>query len=591
MSTSTFGILESAKSGLTVAMQNINVTSHNIANANTEGYTRQRLITSARETAAASYLIAPVGSALVGQGVKVLNIQQIRSDYLDNQFRELNTGFNYNEYKTQSLQYLEGLFNSELEAGEGLTGSIEEFFNALNDFTSDTTSQENRVAVQQTAEGLTESFNIIYEEMETLWNDQNDSIRLTAEGINSISKKIAALNDAIAHYERGGFTANDLRDERNLLIDQLAGYVNIEISINEINPSMLDVSIGGAELVSGTTAGQISVTSPALRINEITGRIADINSAIKLSVDSGGAATPEQLTELEDLRTQLAAIIPVSTETNAYGGLDVSYMGSSLVKGSGMTKVETAVRDNLEEWVRLSSHQLSLNGTELSIQSGTVTGGELCAHMEMIQAGDSDNPGIPYYMEQMNILARNIAKNINNIHLQGYSFDTDKSIAVSTSETGIYFFDVKTDKDALGNVTAEHYESLTAGNFSLSAKIKEDIWNIAGSSEKVYSDGQTMASGNSVIAQKLYNDLGTSKYYSQLNSVVGHLAITLDTSRSILDTKESLLNSVDTQRTSISGVSIDEETTNLITFQQTYKACARVINAIDQMLDELINLV
>jgi flagellar hook-associated protein 1 FlgK len=63
LSTSTFGILESAKSGLTVAMQNINVTSHNIANANTEGYTRQRLITSARETAAASYLIAPVGSA------------------------------------------------------------------------------------------------------------------------------------------------------------------------------------------------------------------------------------------------------------------------------------------------------------------------------------------------------------------------------------------------------------------------------------------------------------------------------------------------------------------------------------------------
>ena len=167
LSTSTFGILESAKSGLTVAMQNINVTSHNIANANTEGYTRQRLITSARETAAASYLIAPVGSALVGQGVKVLNIQQIRSDYLDNQFRELNTGFNYNEYKTQSLQYLEGLFNSELEAGEVLQALLRSF-NALNDFTSDTTSQENRVAVQQTAEGLTESFNIIYEEMETL---------------------------------------------------------------------------------------------------------------------------------------------------------------------------------------------------------------------------------------------------------------------------------------------------------------------------------------------------------------------------------------------------------------------------------------
>jgi flagellar hook-associated protein 1 FlgK len=572
-------------------MQNINVTSHNIANANTAGYTRQRLVTSARETGAAAYLIRPTSASAVGQGVEVLDTQQIRSEYLDNQYRDLNTGFNYNQYRTQSLQYLESLFNSELDEGAGLTGSIEEFFNALNDFTSDTTSEENRIAVQQTAEGMTESFNLLYEEMEALWRDQNESVDLTAQGINSIAQKITALNEAIAHYERGGFTANDLRDERNLLLDQLAGYVNVEHSVNEINPSMMDISIGGVELVNGTKANQIQVTSLSSQIDSLTKSIAEINSAIKLTVEAGGSATAQQLSDLQDLNTQLTAIIPVSSGTNEFGGLDVTYMGNSLVSGTAVTKVETAVRHNLDEWVRLNTNTLTLDGQELSAQSGTITGGELYAHMEMTQTGDLNSPGIPYYMNQMNTLARNIAKNINDIHLQGYSFDTDKSMAVSTSENNIYFFDVGTDKDALGNITAEHYENVTAGNFSLSSMISANIWNIAGSSEKVYSDGQTMDSGNSVIAQKLYNDLGISKYYSELNSIVGHLAITVDTSRSLLDTKQSLLNSVDTQRTSISGVSIDEETTNLINFQQTYKACARVINTIDEMIEELISLV
>jgi flagellar hook-associated protein 1 FlgK len=98
-----------------------------------------------------------------------------------------------------------------------------------------------------------------------------------------------------------------------------------------------------------------------------------------------------------------------------------------------------------------------------------------------------------------------------------------------------------------------------------------------------------MAAGNSEVAASLYADLAESGYYGDLNSIVGHLAIALDTSKSLLDTKESLLNSVDTQRTSVSGVSVDEETTNLIVYQQSYNACARVISAIDEMLDTLIN--
>lgn len=591
---STFGILETAKSGLSVSMENLKITGHNISNANTVGYTRQRLITSAKETDNSAYLLQPVVNDQVGQGVEVLDVQQVRSEYLDDQFRDLNASYNSSESTTQAMTYLEGLFNSELEEGEGLTGSIEDFFSALNTFTTDTTSEENRIAVQKSAQSMTQNFNLVYQEMESLWDDQNASISTDAQEINSIATKLAELNNAIASYERSGETANDLRDERNLLLDTLSGYANLSYGNNAENTSMVDVQIGGEDLVSGTTANAIQIGSDADHEDDINVLTADI-AAANASIAAALAATPPEdtssfLTQLSDDVSQLAGYLDISTTVDGATGItDVTYQGVSLVSGDTSTAVEDAVESDLNAWTVYHQNNLTLNGTELSREAGTITDGSLYAHMEMVSSTSSDEPGIPYYMDQLNSLARGIAENINDIHLTGYSYDTDDSITNTTSKSGIYFFQVDTDVDGSGNVTAEYYSNLTAGNFSVGDDIMDSIWNIAGSSEQVYSDGTTMDSGNSEVAVSLFQDLSNSDYYSQLNGIVGHLAIALDTNQSLLDTKEALLGSVDTQRSSVSGVSMDEETTNLIVYQQSYTACARVITAIDEMLDTMIN--
>ena len=106
-----FGSFEAAKSGLSVSLLQLNVTEQNIANANTKGYTRQRAITSAIEPNSPNYLIAPRHGSLVGQGVEVIGVTQIRSDYLDAQYRKLNTDFHTNESIDQALTYLNGAFN------------------------------------------------------------------------------------------------------------------------------------------------------------------------------------------------------------------------------------------------------------------------------------------------------------------------------------------------------------------------------------------------------------------------------------------------------------------------------------------------
>ncbi len=572
---STFGMFETAKSGLSVSMQNLKITGHNISNANTVGYTRQRLVTSAKETGYAYRLLHPTEDNNVGQGVEVLTVQQLRSSYLDQQYRNLSTSYNYSESRTQALTYLEGLFNGENSDG-GITSSMENYFEAMNEFSKDTSSKEYRTNVQQQAIGLTENFNNVYQEMVSLWNDQNSNISTVAQKINSIAEKIAVLNDAIASYERTGEKANDLNDERNLLLDELSGYVNITYENNATNTSMVDVKIGGEDLVSGITANEIQIStveSDAADINDLTEEIALLNQQILDDPTNTNYST--WISDRDDRIADLRAIAEIQTSENPANSdvIDVTYSGFSLVSGGKFSEVENLVS--------YKKNNLTLGTTVLSIDAGTVTGGKLYSSMEMTSEDSASSAGIPYYMNQLNSLVREIAEDINTIHQAGYTYPTDGS----TSTKGLNFFEVPQS----GSPAADDYSLLNAGNFSISDEVLASIYNIAGSDTPVNLTTNPTETGNGEQASLMYKAATTNDYSGSLNSIVGHMAITLNTTKSVLDTKESLINSVDTQRTSISGVSVDEETTNLIVFQQAYSACARTITTIDEMLDTLIN--
>jgi flagellar hook-associated protein 1 FlgK len=590
MSTSTFGSFEAAKSGLSVAMQQLNVTEQNIANVNTPGYSRQRIQTSAKEPAASTYLVAQLNKALVGQGVETTGIQQIRSVYLDKQYRTLNANYNYSTSRSSALEYLTGLFN-ELNDEGSLTTSIGSFFSSLNTFASDTSSKEFRTNVQQQALSMTQNFNNIYEEMQSLWHDQNDSIATAAQKINAIAQKITQLNDAIARIAQTGSEANDLNDERNLLLDELSGYVNVSYSVNADNNNMIDVSIGGLRLVEGKTANLITVDSPSAhtaQIDLLTNQIAAINGQI-----AAGTMTPaDGQTAINDIINGtttppgLMSYLLVTTSANADNAdlIDVRFNGVSLVTGAAATPSETAVATDLTAWVAYNRNNLTLGGNQLSIESGTVTGGQLYSNMEMVSSQSALNPGIPFYMDQINSFIREMAENLNNISRSGWTYPD----GTSPSVTGINLFKVPSYVDGSGT-TVYDYSRINAGNFTLSDEVILSAFNIAGSSQQVVVGASSTESGNNIIARQLFNDLSSSGYYDKLNSIIGNLAIASNTSDSIMSTKESLIQSIDTQRQSISAVSLDEETTNLIIFQQSYQACARVITTLDEMLEAMIN--
>ncbi len=558
-------------------MQQLNVTEQNIANVNTAGYTRQRLLTSAKEPAISSYLIAQLSKTAVGQGVEAIGIQQLRSEYLDQQYRTLNSGYSHMANRSESLSYLTGVFN-ELNDDSSLTTSISKFFSALNTFAGDTSSKEFRTNVQQQALSMTQSFNNVYEEMQSLWHEQNDSIDTVTRKINSIAQKIAQLNDAIAGSVQTGGVANDLNDERNLLLDQLSGYVNITYSWNADNDDMVDVQIGGLTLVEGKTTYEIEVGSAAdhtAQINALLTEIAAVNQNTEWSYT-------EKATEIDNiinrvtppgLASYLPADLDIELQSNEdYSDLvDVMFGNAVIVSGTATTPtpVEEAVLGDLDAWIAFNRNNLTLNGDELSIESGDITGGQLYSNIEMITNKSTMSPGIPHYMDQLNSFVREMAVNLNAINESGWTYPDGTEV----STHGVSFFNVPT----------------TAGNFTLSDAVLHSVYNIAGSSGEVILDGNPTNTGNNEIALQLFNDLADSGYYDKLNSIVINLAIAANTSGGITDTKQSLLASVDTQRNSLSSVSLDEETTNLIIFQQAYNASARVITTIDEMLNTMIN--
>ena len=234
---STFRGLEVGKSALNTASINQDVTGQNIANAQTKGYTRQSTVSSAKLPVGSNYVVDQIYNKRVGQGSEVTDITQYRSDYLDKQYRSQNSGYNYFEYRKQGLTYLTGVVN-ELDDDSSVTVALDDFKSSLLNLSNDSTSQEYRLNVQQRATSLIQSLGYVYSEMVDLWEDQNTSVQTVADSINSKTDQIAMLNSAIANYEHNGSTANDLRDERNSLLDELSGLVDITYSTNTANSSM-----------------------------------------------------------------------------------------------------------------------------------------------------------------------------------------------------------------------------------------------------------------------------------------------------------------------------------------------------------------
>ena len=512
----TFYGMEIAKTGLFMSQLGMDVTAHNIANVDTPGYTRQRLVTQSIDPYNALYRLKPLNTYKVGGGVELKILDQIRDEFLDWQYR--NEQSNYSKWATraQGLRYIEPLYD-EFSGGGPLRIAITELFDAFAELTRNPSDREPREVTRQAALTMIEAFQQTYTNLLVQRDVQNQTVRGTADAINDITEQIALLNKTINNYEYNNpmHMANDLRDKRNLLLDQLSALIDVEYDTRD---GYLNIkTAGGLTLVEGLHASKIEA---------------------RLDDD------------------------PITGEANTYYRLFL---------------VDKTVSPPQE--------------TELDI--GNVKGGELAGHFQLRDYDGPDNPGLPYFMKQLNVLAGAIVTEINKIHNEGWTFPGSENGIPLFSHTGVDFFAPFDPYKVPPDIICDSNGQV---NFKLSDEILDSVWNISCSSEEIILlDPETAKGGNNKIAL-LLSDLINSTTLDNVGNIFGFMTtVTVEVAGAIKHADSiagslgaNLLN-IDNNRTSISGVSLDEEMTNMIKYQHSYDANARMITAMDEMLETLIN--
>jgi flagellar hook-associated protein 1 FlgK len=496
---STFYGLEIAKTGLFTAQNQLDVTSHNMSNSSTIGYTRQRVSTAALPPSVGTKFIAEDMRATSGRGAETICIDQVRNPFLDYQYRKENSTASRLSTKEQYFGYVEALFNNELDkmdVSSGLTNTFEGFYNSLHALVEAPADPEMRANVKQNAIKLTEAMNYYHTRLMEQQDTLNESVRITVDDINEISRQIAMLNEQIYNFELNGAKANDLRDQRNLLLDDLSSIIKIETYEN--TNGQLIVQTDGRTFISHANYTKMAVSN-----------------------DMPNPVGPD--------------------EPDLYKGYWTDFNGNIT--------------------------------TEVNITDGALKG-----FMDIRDGDASENVGIPYIIQQLNAVCQKVVEQFNEVHRKGYTIPSGNG----DTQTNIDFFDPT---------------CITAKDMKLSDAIMRDVNNIAASDQPVSVDGEeNEQKGNGKIALELcglINKTDADGKPDNLNSKYKELLSTIsleqDNIKSANSSQTVMLAHVEQQRRSISDVSMDEELTNMVRFGHSYNAASRMITAMDEALEILIN--
>lgn len=219
---STFGAFNASRSGLFAAQRALDIVGHNLSNVNTPGYTRQRLNqTNARP------LQLPGGKGPIGQGVEMVSITQIRDEFLDIQFRKETETLGFWEERYTYLTQIESTFNEPSD--KSIASTLNNFYASMHEVAKTAADPTARKVMVQNAVALCENLSFMATRFEKLIEDLNTEVEASVRKINTCATQIATLNDQIYRVEIDGSHANDLRDKRNLVLDELSKLVNIQV--------------------------------------------------------------------------------------------------------------------------------------------------------------------------------------------------------------------------------------------------------------------------------------------------------------------------------------------------------------------------
>ncbi|MBU3185999.1 flagellar hook-associated protein FlgK [Clostridium estertheticum] len=581
--------------GLTAQQGAIDVTSHNIANANTDGYSRQRVT---METTRPSN----TSPGQMGTGVQISSISRIRDTYLDYQVRAENGTMGLNEGKENVLSQVETVFNGLSDTG--VSTLIDKVYASWQTLSTSPQLSNTRTVVAQQSKALTDQLNSIYNQLKTVKDDCKAVIKQDVVDINSMLNQIDKLNQQIKEVKIGGDEPNDLLDKRDLLEDKLSTKFGITIDKK---------TYGGEDLkaTDGATGDLTLVKSDA---TDDVKRFSYVSS-ITPSKDANGAVMTDGTYDVTyykngDMSSDNNKVtMTMKLSDSEYTSLDQGRVLVADKDGYAVDKV--GARIDGKEFVGggITGTVIPAGATGTKNVDGTAyqlfnpTTGELKGYMSV-------QVDIDKYVNQLNNLAKGIAFSVNAIH-SGTSNASDAG-----TDTNVLNFFVNSAKP-----TADGETEITAGNISVNSLIIKDpmlikvgTGNPPGPTDgtraaaiaklkdvKLKIQGITPTSARSDFLSGVSVDGDNTKLLtissaadgmtigSYFTTIVNGLAIDVQGASQNVTNHAVQLSKLEESRTSISGVSLDEEMANLIQYQHAYAANAKIISTVDELLDLIVN--
>ena len=548
----TFSGFNTALSALQANQKRLDITGQNLSNMNTAGYTRQQLEASSLNYTNPVSHYSNGNETAVGFGVSMDRVSQIRDPYLDIQYRSQSADCSYTNRLQTALNSLSKVLDETTISG---------IRQAFDDIQSTLTSMQDPAKVSDP----------IYEselrtKMQSVCNlfnqasrqitqaEQNEFQRLTGEGsseqgdvqkINDILRQIGDLNVQIKRNQVAGHPSLELQDERNLLLDELSGYIPIETRYYKDDAhsgnNAYDYDANGAVIGKKDWPDDLEVSMNYIDAQGKSQKLILVNGS-----DLSANGLTKNYGQLSVLNGDHKPAASVSDPTNI--SIKFEKAPSYIVNGPAAADVYAELKGIHFEGGSLQA--------SLDMLQKTGTG-------NVINGSVDDVRGYQYYSGKLDQLASTFADSMNDINNKGKN---------------------PKDQNLLSNSTDDSTNGITAGNIGISKGWTSGTIHIS-------TDGtnRTDTILDMIAAMKDTKKLNGKTFADYMNNLSTQLASDSSSNQTALKTGTTVLNSIQDSRDSLSGVSLDEEATNMMAYVSAYNAASRLMTALDEVLNTLIS--
>lgn len=616
---STFGGLNTVVLGLAAQKMSLDTVGHNIANGNTPGYSRQRvnLVTMNPQTVYTGH-----GVAQVGCGVITESITRARNSYIDQQMWKETSTLGYGQTMLDSLGKIEGVFRDP--AGTGMQTVLDNFWKAWQTLSNNGSDNGARKVLRERGVELVDAIQQANTQLRDMVADVNTVIGIRVDKINQITSEMLSLNKQITQVEAGKTDhANDLRDRRDYLVDQLSKMINVRVT--EDKDGNYTVQSSGLVLVDGHGTNKLKVDSredpdygyevvdvkdatTGAGVNFTSGEIKSlIDSRDKTAEDSAGDARDSDLSAKAYLNKLSNISQFLLQEFNAvhrdgYGTDEQSGYNFFGAKGNGPgtnynntsnytnlfgPKYGTPDHPNVPRaqfWI----DQLQVNEDLFNPTDGLnhIAAKTLVGSLTITQSNPTGGKAV-------------VGGNYTGTAVSPkYEVRIDSRDSVTGAVTGMSY---QIDGGGWVAATLEPNQATEPKKFILgdgiTVRITPDLDTVNNDRYTFTLPKETQANAAGDNAVNLGNRLkvdvsaifGGASLDTFYGSMIGALGVQTQNAKRLTENQATLVNKITNWRESESGVNIDEEMGDMIRFQKGYNAAARVLTTMDEMLDKLIN--